>query len=113
MAHSLYTTHHIQRRYWVAYAIRVVLVMASIVWAVMDGGERPAYVLNWDRSPMTLPSSNSVPAAEYPWSDCIPPSTPIGITCPPVHLGDKPQISGRFNVGFRMMLPTSIPGQQR
>jgi hypothetical protein len=113
MAHGLYTTHHIQRRYWVAYAIPVVLVMASIVWAVMDSGERPAFGLNWDRSQMTPPSSNSLPAAEYPWSDCIPPSRPIGITCPPAHLGDKPQISGRFDVALWMMLPTSIPGQQR
>jgi hypothetical protein len=110
MARRLYTTRHTQRRYWVAHAIPVALVMASMGWAVMVF---PTFGLNWDRSQMAPPSPNSVPAAEYPWSDCIPPSRPIGITCPPVHLGDKPQISGRFNVALRMMLPTSIPGQQR
>jgi hypothetical protein len=40
MAHTLYTTHHIHRRYWVAFAIPVVLVMASIVWVMMVFGER-------------------------------------------------------------------------
>ena len=113
MAHSLYTTHHIERHYWAAYAIPVVLVMASIVWAVMVFGERPTFGVNWDRSQMAPPSSNSVPAAEYPWSDCIQSSRPIGITCLPEHLGGKPVISGRLNIPLWMMLPTSTPGQQR
>jgi hypothetical protein len=62
MAHSLYTTHHIQRRYWVAHAIPVVLVMASIVWAVMVFGERPTFGVHWDWSQMAPPPSNSVPS---------------------------------------------------
>ena len=33
MAHGMYTTHHIPTR-WVAFAIAVVLVMASVVWVV-------------------------------------------------------------------------------
>ncbi len=40
MAHSMYTTHHIHTR-WVAFAIAVVLVMASVVWVVAFFGERP------------------------------------------------------------------------
>ena len=62
MAHSLYTTHHIQGRNWVAYAIPVVLVMASIFWVVTVFGERPTFGVDWDRSQMAPPSSNSVPS---------------------------------------------------
>jgi hypothetical protein len=69
MAHILYTTHHIQGRYRVAFAIPVALVMASIVWVVTVLGERPTFGVDWDRSQMAPPASNSVPAAEYPWSD--------------------------------------------
>jgi hypothetical protein len=87
MAHTLYTTHHIQRRYWAAFAIPVVLVMASILWVVMVFGERPTFGVNWDRSQMAPPSSNSVPAAEYPWCDWIRSSRPLGITDLGGHLG--------------------------
>jgi hypothetical protein len=80
MAHTLHTTHHIQRPYWVAFEIPVVLVMASIIWVVMVFSERPTFGVIWDRLQMAPPSSNSVPAAEYPWCDWIRSSTPIGIT---------------------------------
>jgi hypothetical protein len=89
MAHSLYTTHHIQRRYWAAFAIAVVLVMASVVWVLMAFGERPTFGVDWDRSQMGPPSSKSVPAAEYPWSDWMQSSRPIGITDLPGRLGGK------------------------
>lgn len=89
MAHSLYTTHHEQGRYWVTFAIPVVLVMASIVWVVMVFGERPTFGVDWGRSQMAPPASNSVPAAEYPWCDWIRLSTPIGITDLPGGLGGK------------------------
>ena len=75
MARSLYTTHHIPRRYRVALAIPVVLVMASIVWVVMVFGQCPTFSVNWDRSQMAPPSSNSVP------------SRPIGIVDLPGRLG--------------------------
>jgi hypothetical protein len=80
MAHSLCTTHHIQGRYWVAYAIPVVLVIASIVWVVMVFGERPTFRVDWDRLQMAPPASNSLPTGEYPWCDWIRSSRPIGIT---------------------------------
>jgi len=62
MDRSLYMTHHVQRWYWVALAIPVVLVMASIVWVVMVFDQRPTFDVNWDRSQMAPPSSNSVPS---------------------------------------------------
>ena len=89
MAHGLYTTHHIQRRHWVAFAIAVVLAMASVVWVVMVFSEQPTFGVDWDRSQMAPPSSDSVPAAEYPWPDWIQSSRPIGITDLPGHLGGK------------------------
>ena len=88
MAHSLYTTHHIQTR-WVAFAIAVVLVMASVVWVVAFFGERPAFGVDRDRSQIVPPSWNSVPAVEYPWPAGTPPSRPIGITDLPGRLGGK------------------------
>ena len=87
MAHTLHTTHHIQRRYWVDLKITVVLVMASIVWVVMVFGERPTFGVTWDRLQMAPPSSNSGPAAEYSWCDWIRSSRPIGITDLPGRLG--------------------------
>ena len=87
MAHTLYTTRHMQRRYWVAVAIPVVLVMASMVGVVMILGEGPTFGVNWDRSQMAPPSSNSVPTAEYPWCDWIRSSRPLGITDLGGHLG--------------------------
>ena len=89
MAHSLHTTHHIQRRYWVAFAIAVVLVMASVVWVLMVFGEQSTFGVNWDRSQMAPPSLNSVPAAEYPRPDWIQSSRPIGIADLPGRLGGK------------------------
>ena len=89
MAHSLYTTHHIQRRYWTAFAIAMVLAMASVVWVVMVFGEQPTFGVDWDRSQMAPPSSNSVPAAEYPWPDWTQSSRPLGITDLPGRLGGK------------------------
>lgn len=94
MAHSLYTTLHIQGRNWAAYAIRVVLVMASIVWVVTVFGERPTFGADWDRSQVAPPASNSLPAAEYPWCNWIRSSRPIGITALPGRLdGTQPHRS--------------------
>ena len=89
MAHILYTTHHIQGRNWVAYAIPVALVMASIVWVVTVFGERPTFGVDWDRSQVAPPSSNSVPAAGYSWSEWIQRSRPSGILDLPKRLGGK------------------------
>jgi hypothetical protein len=87
MAHKLSTTHHIQSRYRVAFAIPVVLVLASFVWALMVSGERPTSRGNWDRSQMAPPASNSVPATGYSWSEWIQRSRPIGILDLPERLG--------------------------
>jgi uncharacterized membrane protein YdfJ with MMPL/SSD domain len=88
MAHSVYTTHHIHTR-WVAFAIAVVLVMASVVWVVAFFGERLAFGVDRDRSQIAPPSSNSVPAVEYPWPDWTQSIRPIGITDLPGRLGGK------------------------
>ena len=88
MAHSLYTTHHMQRRY-LAVAIALAVAMASVVWVMMVFGEQLTFGVDWDRSQMATPSSDSVPAAEYPWPDGIQSSRPVGITDLPRHLGGK------------------------
>ena len=87
MAHRLYTTNHMQRRHRVAFAIAVVVAMASVAWVVMAFGEQPTVGVDWDRSQTALPSSNADPAAGFPLPDRFQSSRPIGITDLPGRLG--------------------------
>ena len=89
MSHSLHTTPHMEMRYWVAFAFAAVVVLASVVWVVMIVSERLTFGGDWDQGQIAPRSSNSVPAAEYPWLDPIQPTKPMGIADLPGRLGDK------------------------
>ena len=88
MAHSLYSTHHINTR-WVAFAIAVALAMASVVWiAAFVVGDRLAFDV--DR-PQIAPPSHSVPAPAFgnPWPAWMQSPRPFGITELPGGVGVK------------------------
>lgn len=89
MAHTVYATHHMPRRHWVAVAIPVILVMASIVWAVTVFGAHLSFGVDGTQSETAPTGSNSLPPADYQLSDWVESSRPIGITDLPRHLGNK------------------------
>jgi hypothetical protein len=76
-------------RHWVAFAIAMALVMASIVLAVTVFGARLSFGVEATQSETAPTASNSVPAADYEPSDWVQSPRPLGIMHLPRHLGTK------------------------